>query len=506
MTTPNSSIMSNTYILAIDQGTTSSRALVFDRDGRIKGLAQKEFRQIFPHTGWVEHDPEDIWNSQYRVMQEAIRQAGVGARDLAAIGITNQRETALAWDRKTGRPLCNAIVWQDRRTAERCEEISSGGLGVLIREKTGLVVDPYFSATKWEWMLKKVPEVREAALQGTLALGTVDTWLSWKLTGQKAHVTDVSNASRTMLFNIHDLDWDTELLNIFGISKDMLPKVVSSSEVLGHTAEGILSHPVPVSGIAGDQQSATFGQICLDPGMVKCTYGTGCFILCNTGQTPVFSENQLLTTIAWQVDGVTTYALEGSIFIGGAVVQWLRDGLGIISQSHEVESLAGTEQDSGGVYIVPAFTGLGTPHWDPHARGIIGGLTRGSTAGHIARASLESIAYQVYDVIGAMEADAGLHIHELRVDGGASVNDLLMQFQADLIGIPVVRPEIVETTALGAAFLAGLSTGYWSGVEEISERWAKATTFFSHIPVSKRESLIKGWNNAVSRSKAWNSG
>lgn len=491
------------FVLSLDQGTTSSRAIVFDHSGKMVGVAQKEFRQIFPKPGWVEHDPLDIWNSQNRVMHDALRNAGVGSGDLAAIGITNQRETALIWDRESGKPICNAIVWQDRRTSEFCDELKEKGYQDLIQKKTGLVIDAYFSATKWKWMLEHTPGAMEMAAEGKLALGTVDSWLIWKLTGGEVHVSDVSNASRTMLYNIHDLDWDKELLDLFGIHESMLPQVKSSSEIYGETAKGILSIPIPIAGIAGDQQAATFGQMCLSPGSVKCTYGTGCFILCNTGEEAVISENNLVTTIAWQLDGITNYALEGSIFIGGAVIQWLRDGLGLIKKSADVEALAETVEDNGGVYFVPAFTGLGAPHWDQYARGMIGGLTRGVSAGHIARAALESIAFQVNDVMGAMEQDAGIKIEELKVDGGAVVNDLLMQFQADLIGIPVIRPENIETTALGAAYLAGLATGFWNSVEEIQKQWAMDRKFTSKINDDARTILRRDWEKAVSRSRSW---
>ncbi|MCK5067320.1 MAG: glycerol kinase GlpK [Bacteroidales bacterium] len=495
--------MSKKFILSLDQGTTSSRAIVFDHSGKMTGASQKEFRQIFPEPGWVEHDPMDIWNSQHRVMHDALREAGIGAGDVAAIGITNQRETAVIWDRDTGKPLCNAIVWQDRRTSGYCDELKSQGYKEMIQEKTGLVIDAYFSATKWRWMLENVPGAREKAKEGRLALGTVDSWLIWNLTAGKVHVTDVTNASRTMLYNINSLNWDDELLELFGIPRSMLPEVKSSSEVYGETAKGTLSVPVPIAGIAGDQQAATFGQMCLTPGSVKCTYGTGCFILCNTGEKPVRSGNNLVTTIAWQIGNKTTYALEGSIFIGGAVIQWLRDGLGIIKNSSDVEKLAETVDDNGGVCFVPAFTGLGAPHWDQYARGMISGLTRGATAGHIARAALESIAFQVNDVMGAMEDDAGMKIGELRVDGGAVVNDLLMQFQANLIGIPVIRPENIETTALGAAYLAGLAVNFWSSVDEIGEQWAMDRTFNSQISEEKSKALIQEWDKAVSRARSW---
>ena len=491
------------FILSLDQGTTSSRAIVFDHSGKMVGAAQKEFRQIFPQPGWVEHDPMDIWNSQHRVMHDALREAGIGAGDLAGIGITNQRETAIIWDRKSGTPLCNAIVWQDRRTSGYCDELKSQGHKQMIQGKTGLVIDAYFSATKWRWMLEHVPGAMEKAEAGELALGTVDSWLIWNLTGGKVHVTDVTNASRTMLYNINALEWDEELLDLFGIPSSMLPDVRSSSEVYGITSTDIFSKAVPIAGIAGDQQAATFGQMCLRPGSVKCTYGTGCFILCNTGEKPVLSGNNLVTTIAWQVDNKTTYALEGSIFIGGAVIQWLRDGLGIIQKSSDVEKLAESVPDNGGVCFVPAFTGLGAPHWDQYARGIIGGLTRGATAGHIARAALESIAFQVNDVMGAMEEDAGIKIGELRVDGGAVVNDLLMQFQANLIGIPVIRPENIETTALGAAYLAGLAVNFWASVEEIGEQWAMDRTFTSKIKPDERKALMQEWEKAVSRARSW---
>jgi glycerol kinase len=493
------------YILAIDQGTTSSRAIVFDAEGQIRGMDQKEFTQLFPKPGWVEHDPDEIWSSQLQVVRDAIQDAGIWAHEVAAIGITNQRETALVWDRKTGKPITNAIVWQDRRTASICDGLKEAGLEKTIREKTGLVIDAYFSATKWKWILENVPDAMEKAQKGELAAGTVDSWLIWNLTNGAIHVTDVTNASRTMLFNIHTLSWDPELLEIFGIPESMLPAVKSSSEVYGHTAEGVLPAVIPIAGIAGDQQAATFGQMCLSPGSVKNTYGTGCFILCNTGEKPVHSKNNLVTTIAWQIDGHTTYALEGSIFIGGAVIQWLRDGLGLIENSSDVESLAASVGDNGGVYFVPAFTGLGAPHWDPYARGMIAGITRGITAGHLARAALESIAFQVYDVMNAMEDDAGITISELKVDGGAVVNDMLMQFQADILGIPVIRPRTIETTALGAAYLAGLAVKYWSGPEQIVDQWVVDRTFQSNIDPPGRQLLLDGWQKAVARAKKWDS-
>ncbi len=491
------------YILAIDQGTTSSRAIIFNHSGRIAGLAQQEFKQIFPKPGWVEHDPMEIWETQLKVVHEALLKAEVGAGMLAAIGITNQRETAVVWDRQTGIPICNAIVWQDRRTSGFCDELKAEGFGDMIRQKTGLVIDAYFSASKWKWILENVPGAMDKAKSGDLALGTIDSWLIWNLTGGREHVTDVTNASRTMLDNITTLSWDQELLDLFHIPKSMLPLVKSSSEVYGHTNEEILSSSVPIAGIAGDQQAATFGQMCLTPGSVKNTYGTGCFILCNTGETPVQSKNNLITTIAWQLNGKTTYALEGSIFIGGAVVQWLRDGLGIIDNAGDVEQLASTVEDNGGVYFVPAFTGLGAPHWDQYARGMIAGLTRGVTAGHIARAALESIAFQVNDVMKAMEDDAGIIIGELKVDGGAVVNDLLMQFQADLIGIPVIRPETIETTALGAAYLAGLAVQFWTSLDEINTQWAMDRTFTRSITAERQQELVKGWQKAISHAKNW---
>jgi len=491
------------FILSLDQGTTSSRSILYNRSGKIVGSAQREFKQIFPQPGWVEHDPEEIWRSQYETAKEVLNGMVAGKGRIAAIGITNQRETVIAWNKDTGKSVCNALVWQDRRTAIHCDELKKLGLSEMIRKKTGLVIDAYFSATKLAWILNNVDTARELADAGKLAFGTVDSWLVWNLTGGKTHVTDVSNASRTMLFNIHTLSWDPELLELFNIPVDVLPEVRSSSEVFGYTEDGLFSERIPVSGIAGDQQAATFGQICLEAGMVKCTYGTGCFILCNTGHEPVDSDNNLLTTVAWQIGGKTTYALEGSIFNGGAVIQWLRDGLHLINDSAEIEALAGTVVDNGGVYFVPAFTGLGAPHWDQYARGIIAGLTRGVNAGHLARAALESIAFQVNDVIRAMEDDAGLEISTLKVDGGAAINNLLMQFQADLLGIQVIRPESVETTAMGAAFLAGLAVKFWESIEEIRDIWELDREFGSRIGVNKLESLKKDWSKAVSRAKGW---
>jgi len=491
------------YVLSLDQGTTSSRAILFSREGKIVSIAQQEFTQIFPEPGWVEHDPVEIWVSQLKVMIDAVTQDNSVLDKLAAIGITNQRETAVAWDRKNGKPYCNAIVWQDRRTAGICDDLKARGYEELIRKKTGLVIDAYFSATKWKWMLENVVGLREKAEAGEVAFGTVDSWLIWNLTGGEVHATDVTNASRTMLFNIHTLEWDQELLDLMGVPASTLPVVKSSSEIYAYSNKDLLGISLPIAGIAGDQQAATFGQMCLDPGTVKCTYGTGCFILCNTGGKAVRSDNQLLTTVAWQVEGQTIYALEGSIFTGGAVVQWLRDGLGLIDQSAEVESLAALVENNGGVYFVPAFTGLGAPHWDQYARGMIAGLTRGVTKAHIARAALESIAYQVIDVMHAMEEDAGISIKELKVDGGAVVNNLLMQFQADLLGIPVIRPETIETTALGAAYLAGLATGFWSSVEDIRKQWAIDRSFQQQISKEDQQSLIVGWQRAISRAKNW---
>jgi len=491
------------YILALDQGTTSSRSIIYNHEGLIEGTAQKEFTQLFPNPGWVEHDPEEIWSTQLETAAKALADAGVEADSIAAIGITNQRETTLAWDKQTGEPVCKAIVWQDRRTSKFCDELKDRGLSETIRDKTGLVIDAYFSATKLSWILENVPGARDLANAGRLAFGTVDTWLIWKLTGGEVHVTDVTNASRTMLFNINSLSWDEELLEIFKIPETVLPVVKSSSEIYGQTAGGIFPIPIPIAGIAGDQQAATFGQMCLTEGSVKNTYGTGCFILCNTGNKPVKSKNNLVTTIAWQINQETTYALEGSIFTAGAVVQWLRDGLKIIKESAEVEGLAKSVENNGGVYLVPAFTGLGAPHWDQYARGIIAGLTRGVEAGHIARAALESIAFQVNDVMKAMEDDAGIEISELKVDGGAAINDLLMQFQADLIGIPVIRPRSIETTALGAAYLAGLAVKYWESVDEIMGQWAIDRKFDKKIDDKEKGELISGWEKAISRAKNW---
>lgn len=490
-----------TYILALDQGTTSSRAIIFEKSGNIVSIAQKEFTQIFPQPGWVEHNPSEIWSSQATVMAEVVVKAGLKPENIAAIGITNQRETALVWNKETGKPIYNAIVWQDRRTAEFCDELKKQGLENTIREKTGLIIDAYFSATKVKWILDNVEGAREMAEKGLLAFGTVDSWLLWNLTAGKLHATDSTNASRTMLYNINRLDWDDELLEIFSIPKSMLPEVKTSSEVYGKTSGQILATQIPISGIAGDQQSALFGQMCTKVGMVKNTYGTGCFMLMNVGEKPVLSNNNLVTTLACQFDGKTQYALEGSIFIGGAVVQWLRDGLGIISSSAEVEKLAQQVTDNSGVYIAPAFAGLGAPYWNQHARGTIVGITRGTTSAHIARAALESIAFQTRDVLKAMESDSGITIRELRVDGGATVNNLLMQIQADVLDAKVVRPAITETTAMGAAYLAGLAIGYWQNVDEIQKQW-KIERCFEPQNSFNIKSAIKGWEKAINAALA----
>lgn len=490
------------YILALDQGTTSSRAIIFDKKGTIVSIAQKEFKQYFPQPGWVEHDANEIWSSQLGVATEAIVKAGLSVENIAAIGITNQRETTVVWDRNTGKPIYNAIVWQDRRTAPFCDELKSKGLDVIIKQKTGLVVDAYFSATKLKWILDYVPGARDRANRGELAFGTIDSWLLWNLTKGQVHATDVSNASRTMLCNIHTLQWDGELEKIMDIPGNMLPQIRSSSEVYGSTQNILTARNIHIAGIAGDQQAALFGQMCTHPGMIKNTYGTGCFMLMNTGENPVFSNNNLLTTVAWKVNGITHYALEGSVFIAGAVVQWLRDGLGIIRHSAEVETLAATVTSSDGVYIVPAFTGLGAPHWNPGARGSMFGITRGTTNGHIARAALESIAFQTMDVLKAMEADSGIAIKELRVDGGATANDLLMQFQSDILNTKVLRPTVTETTALGAAYLAGLAVGYWNNIEEIQQQWLVDKQFTPAMQEQDRDKLTKGWHKAINATIA----
>lgn len=485
------------YILALDQGTTSSRAILFDHNGNIISVAQKEFTQLFPQPGWVEHDPEEIWSTQLGVAAEAITHAGLTTENIHAIGITNQRETTIVWDRNTGKPIYNAIVWQDRRTADFCDELRKKNLHILIQQRTGLIVDAYFSASKIKWILDNVEGARARAERGELCFGTVDTWLLWNLTKGQVHATDVSNASRTMLMNLNTLQWDGELQKIFDIPGNMLPQIRSSSEVYGKTQNILTAHNIPVAGIAGDQQSALFGQMCTHPGMVKNTYGTGCFMLMNTGEKAVISKNNLLTTVAWKINGITEYALEGSVFIAGAVVQWLRDGLGIIRTSAEVEELAAKVTDSEGVYIVPAFTGLGAPYWNQHARGTITGITRGTTAAHFAKASLDSIAYQTADVLKAMEADSGIEIKELRVDGGATVNNILMQFQSDILNTAVVRPRITETTALGAAYLAGLATGYWNNVEEIQQQWQVERSFEPQMDAENRTHLLEGWKKAI---------
>ncbi len=491
------------FILALDQGTTSSRALVFDSEGNVCSIAQKEFRQIFPQPGWVEHDGNEIWASQLGVAVEAIAGAGLTSSDIAAIGITNQRETTLVWERKTGRTIYNAIVWQDRRTAGECDRLKSEGLEALFRDRTGLVLDPYFSGTKLAWILDNVPGARKRAEQGELAFGTVDSWLVWNLTGGERHVTDASNASRTLMYNIHRGEWDPDLLKILRIPLALLPEIVPSSQVYGETAARLLASRVPISGIAGDQQAALFGQVCDRPGMVKNTYGTGCFMLMHTGEKVVASKSNLVSTVACRIGDRTEYALEGSVFVAGAAVQWLRDGLGIIRNSGDVEALAASVSDNGGVYLVPAFTGLGAPHWDPYARGTMFGLTRGSTAGHIARAVLESIAFQTTDLLVAMKEDAGIDIKELRVDGGATSNDLLMQFQADLLGVPVVRPKVRETTALGAAFLAGLAVGFWRERSQLGRLWQADRTFTPSMERARADHLLSRWSRALERSKGW---
>jgi glycerol kinase len=488
------------YILSFDQGTTSSRAIIFDHAGSIISIAQKEFTQLYPQPGWVEHDAGEIWSTQLAVAVEAVSKAGLKATDIAAIGITNQRETTVVWDRETGTPVHNAIVWQDRRTADFCDQLKVKS-GKMIQEKTGLIVDAYFSATKIRWILDNVEGARKKAQEGKLAFGTIDTWLVWKLTGGKVHATDITNASRTMLFNIHTCTWDDELLKIMDVPASMLPTVHSSSEVFGQTDAQILAAQIPIAGIAGDQQAALFGQMCTEPGMVKNTYGTGCFMLMNIGDKPILSKNNLVTTIAWKIDGKVQYALEGSIFIGGAVVQWLRDGLGIIKNSSEVEALARSVPDNGGVYLVPAFAGLGAPYWDQHARGTMVGITRGTTSAHIARASIESIALQTMDVLTAMQADAGKPIKELRVDGGATANDLMLQIQANVLQATVIRPEITETTAIGAAYLAGLAVGFWKNIDEIKKQW-KLNKSFSPDGADARQ-LTKGWLKAIKAAKAW---
>jgi glycerol kinase len=496
------------HILALDQGTTSSRAILFDHAGRVVGAAQEEFPQIYPQPGWVEHDPEAIWHTQLSTARQALAKAQIEASQVAAIGITNQRETSVVWDRETGAPLYNAIVWQCRRTAPMCDQLRAGGWANPIREKTGLVVDAYFSGTKVAWLLDHVPGLREKAERGQALFGTIDSFLIWRLSGGRLHVTDVSNASRTMLFNIHTLDWDNDILAELHIPRAMLPQVQPSSQVYGLTAAGLLATEVPIAGAAGDQQAALFGQTCFAPGQAKNTYGTGCFLLLNTGEQAVASQRGLLTTIAWQLGGsgarqTQTYALEGSVFIAGAAIQWLRDGLGIIAHAAEAETLAREVADTGGIYFVPAFVGLGAPYWDAYARGTIVGLTRGTDRRHLARAALEAICYQSRDLLEAMTADSGIHLKALRVDGGAASNNLLMQLQADLLGVPVQRPAVTETTALGAAYLAGLATGYWSGLEEIATQWRADAEFAPTMSVDQRDTLYAGWQRAVQRARDW---
>jgi glycerol kinase len=504
--TPTGPISNGTYILALDQGTTSSRAIVFDRQGNIRSKAQKEFTQYFPQPGWVEHDALEIWATQSGVMQEALSGAGLRASDVAAIGITNQRETTLIWDRQTGQPIHHAIVWQDRRTAAFCDELTASGKAELFQSKTGLVLDAYFSGTKVRWLLDHVPGARQRAEAGELAFGTIDSWLIYKLTDGGLHITDASNASRTLLYNIHTGDWDDELLALLDVPRALLPEVRNSSEVYGLTSPGLLGAQVPIAGIAGDQQAATFGQVCLGVGMAKNTYGTGCFMLLNTGAQAVASEHRLLSTVAWQLDGARTYALEGGVFVAGAVVQWLRDGLGIIRSAAEVEELAARVPDSGGVVLVPAFVGLGAPYWDPYARGTILGMTRGTSAAHIARAALESVAFQSAELLEAMQQDTartGIVLQELRVDGGGSTNDAMMQFQADILGVPVVRPRVTETTALGAAYLAGLAVGFWSGPDELKSLWQVGKRFEPNMDGSERHARMHTWKRAVERSRSW---
>jgi glycerol kinase len=492
--------MKEKYILALDQGTTSSRAIIFNHNGEICSTAQKEIRQIFPKPGWVEHDPVEIWSTQLSVVSEVIAKFGINTGQIAALGIANQRETTILWSRKTGKPVYNAIVWQDHRTADLCDELISQGYDSKVKQKTGLELDAYFSATKVSWILNNVDNARDMAERGELAFGTVDSWLIWNLTDGKEHLTDVTNASRTMLFNIHTQKWDKELLEIFNIPESILPQVKSNSQHFARTSRKLISSRIPICGVAGDQQAAMFGQMCVKLGMVKNTYGTGCFIMANTGNTPVMSNNRLITTIAWKIEDETTYALEGSVFVAGAVIQWLRDNLNIISSAKEVESLANIVEDNGGVYFVPAFTGLGAPYWKQHAKGIIYGINRGTTNSHIARAALESIAYQSYDVIKAMEKDIGTSLEYLRADGGASENSLLMQFQSDILGTRVERPEILETTALGVAYLAGLSIGYWNSIEELYSKWSVHSKF---DPVMKQDEVIRlvnNWHNAIGKT------
>ena len=495
--------MGQKYVMALDAGTTSNRAIIFDVDSKIVGVAQKEFTQHFPQPGWVEHDAEEIWSSMHEVMREALEQSGLVASDIAAIGITNQRETAVIWDRTTGRPIYNAIVWQSRQTADICEDLKRQGLVKEFQEKTGLVIDAYFSGTKVKWILDHVKGAREKAEKGELAFGTIDTWLLWKLTGGEVHKTDYSNASRTLMFNIKTLEWDEALLKHLTVPKSLLPEVRPSSEVYGHTIPSIIGASVPVAGMAGDQQSALFGQNCFSPGEAKNTYGTGCFLLMNTGEDLCMSKNGLVTTIAWGLDGKVEYALEGSIFVGGSAIQWLRDGLRLVDSAPDSEWVAKKVPDAGGVYMVPAVVGLGAPYWDMNARGMIIGITRGTKKAHLVRATLDSLAYQTRDVLGAMEADSGNRLATLKVDGGAVANNLLMQFQADLLGVPVDRPQITETTALGAAYLAGLATGVWASKEELKKSWQLETRFTPALDKKAADKLYKGWRKAVKHAANW---
>ncbi|WP_185877508.1 glycerol kinase GlpK [Blattabacterium cuenoti] len=493
----------NKYVLSLDQGTTSSRAIIFDNVGNIISIAQKEFTQIYPNPGWVEHNAEEIWSTQASVALEAMLKANLNGSNIVSIGITNQRETTVIWDKNTGKPIFNAIVWQDRRTSKYCDQIKKEGLTEMIKKKTGLIIDPYFSATKIKWILDNIPEARKKAYSGSLAFGTIDSWLIWNLTGRKIHVTDVTNASRTMLFNINTLNWDNELIDLFKIPLNILPEVKSSSEIFGYTTGNILSYRIPISGIAGDQQASLFGQMCTKIGMVKNTYGTGCFMLMNVGDNPVFSQNNLITTIAWKIKNQVQYALEGSVFIAGAVVQWLRDGLGILSSSNESEKLASLVNNTEGLYIVPAFSGLGAPYWDQKARGIIVGITRGTSYAHFVRAALESIAFQNMDILKAMEADSGISIKELRVDGGATVNKLLMQFQSDILNVGVVKYKISELTAAGAAYLAGLAVNYWSSLDDIKNKWKMKKIIFNPRKMSGRLEIIEGWKKAIKTTRYW---
>ena len=495
--------MTEKFILSLDQGTTSSRSILFNKSGEIVAMSQKDFTQIFPEEAWVEHDPMEIWNSELWTMQDVLKKASITEDSIAGIGITNQRETTIVWERNTGKPIYNAIVWQDRRTAQYCDELIEQNHMDRIKNKTGLVLDAYFSATKVKWILDHVDGAREKAENGELCFGTVDTWLVWQLTKGKTFVTDVSNASRTLIFNIHTLTWDDELLELFTIPKSMLPEVKGNSEVYAHIATEVLAGDIPIAGIAGDQQAALFGQLCVEKGMVKNTYGTGCFLLMNTGETPVLSKNNLLTTIAWKINDRVHYALEGSVFIGGASIQWLRDGMGLIDEAKEVEDLANSVQDNGGVYFVPALTGLGAPHWDSYARGAIFGITRATTKGHIARATLEGIAYQVYDIVKAMEEDAGNKGKELRVDGGASANNLLLQFQSDIFNVNIKRPQILETTALGAAYFAGLAVGYWNSIDELKTQWKVDREFTPKKTELEVKDQLLSWQKALGRTKFW---